>query len=123
MRCHSVSSFFSPLALSVHWKDVASDALVMAAPSGMYFVSGSRPRLPTRITLFTDAISYLPGYQFAHARFIPLSSHDLEARDAMLGQHFGLAHAAHGGERVAQTLEIHSRCDAKRQTRKVVDDT
>src|SRR5438477_12588643 len=94
----------------------------MAAPSGMYFVSGSRPRLPTRITLFTDAISYLPGYQFAHARFIPLSGNDLKARDAMLGQHFGLAHAAHGRERVAQTLEIHSRCDAKRQTRKIVDD-
>src|SRR5438034_10057599 len=92
----------------------------MAAPSGMYFVSGSRPRLPTRITLFTDAISYLPGYQFAHARFIPLSGNDLEARDAMLGQYLGLAHAAHGGERVAQTLEIHSRSEANVQLQKAV---
>src|ERR1051326_8972369 len=93
----------------------------MAAPSGMYFVSGSRPRLPTWITLLTDAISYLPGYQFAHARFIPVSGHDLEARDALLGQHLGLAHAAHRGERFAQSLEIHSRCNAKRQTAQIVD--
>src|SRR5207237_9513563 len=121
-RCLSVASFISPLALSFHRSVVATRMLVTASPRGRYFVSGSAPRLPTMITLFTDAISYLPGYQFAHARFIPLSSHDLEARDAMLGQHFGLAHAAHGGKRVAQTLEIHSRCDAKRQTRKVVDE-
>src|SRR5882762_1224645 len=121
MRCHSVSSFFSPLALSVHWNDVAIETLVMAAPSGMYFVSGSRPRLPTRITLFTDAISNLPRYQFAHARFIPLSRHDLEARNAFVREHFRLAHAAYGGERFAQSLEIYSRCDAKRKTRKIVD--
>src|SRR5882762_4535157 len=121
MRCHSVSSFFSPLALSVHWNDVASDTLVIAAPSGMYFVSGSRPRLPTRITLFTDAISHLPRYQFAHTRFIPLSRYDLEARDALVHNHLRLAHAAHGGKRFAQFLEIYSRCDAKRKTRKIVD--
>src|SRR3989440_7905342 len=115
MRCHSVSSFFSPLVLSVHWNEVASDALVIAAPSGMYFVSGSRPRLPTRITLFTEAISYLPGNQFAHRRFVPLPGNDLEARDALLAKHYRLAYAMHAGERLAQALEIHSRCNAKRQ--------
>src|SRR5437660_6325089 len=123
MRCHSVSSFFSPLALSVHWNDVASDALVIAAPSGMYFVSGSRPRLPTRITLFTEAMSHLPRYQFAHTRFIPLSRHDLEARDALVLEHFRLAHAAYGAQRFTQFLEIYTRCDAKRKTRKIVDRT
>src|SRR5882672_4477192 len=121
MRCHSVSSFFSPLALSVHWNDVASDALVIAAPSGMYFVSGSRPRLPTRITLFTDAMSYLPGYQFAHPALVPFAGDNLEPRDALLGKHFRLAYTAHAGERFAQAFEIDSRCDAKRETRKLVD--
>src|SRR2546421_4296005 len=121
MRCHSVSSFFSPLVLSVHWNEVASDTLVIAAPSGMYLVSGSRPRLPTRMTLFTDAISALPTKQFAHAALVPLLRHDFEARDALAREHLGFAHAAHRGERFAQSLEIYSRCDGKRETCNPVD--
>src|SRR5689334_600470 len=114
MRCHSVASFISPLALSFQRSVVARRMFVTASPLGRYFVSGSAPRLPTRITLFTDAISNLPRYEFAHARFIPLSRHDLEARNALGREHLRLAHAAHGGERFAQALEIDSCCDAKR---------
>src|SRR2546426_8562715 len=40
----------------------------MAAPSGIYRVSGSRPRLPTTITLFTDAMSALRAEQFTPSR-------------------------------------------------------
>src|SRR5258708_12173782 len=93
----------------------------MAAPSGMYVASGSRPRLPTRMTLFTDAISTLPAKQFAHAALVPLFRHDLEARDALAREHLGFAHAAHRGERFAQSLEIYSRCDGKSETRNPVD--
>src|ERR1700704_663478 len=89
----------------------------------MYLVSGSRPRLPTMITLFTDAISYLPGYQFAHPAFVPLAGHHLEPRNALLAKHFRLAYAAHAGECFSQTLEIHPRCDAKREPREPVDRT
>src|SRR5688572_17569712 len=101
IRCHSVSSFFSPLALSFHWKDVATDTLVSAAPSGMYRVSGSRPRLPTRMTLFTDAMSHLSSYQFAYFALIPLPGDYFQVRDALARQYLGLAHAAHCGERFA----------------------
>src|SRR6266446_1951451 len=101
MRCHSVASFISPL--------------------GRYFVSGSAPRLPTRITLFTDAISSLPGKQFAHAALVPLLRHDLKARDALAREHLDFAHAAHRGERFGQAFEIYSRCDGKRETRHLVD--
>src|SRR5258708_17804405 len=93
----------------------------MAAPSGLSLVSGSRPRLPTRMTLFTDAISTLPAKQFAHAALVPLFRHDLEARDALAREHLGFAHAAHRGERFAQSLEIYSPSDGKRETRNPVD--
>src|SRR6267378_4540354 len=93
----------------------------MAAPSGMYLVSGSRPRLPTRMTLFTEAISSLPGKQFAHLALVPLLRHDRKARDALAREHLGFAHAAHGGERFAKGFEIYSRCDGKRETRHLVD--
>src|SRR3954466_10760502 len=121
MRCHSVASFISPLALSFHLSVVAILMLVTASPPGRYLVSGSAPRLPTRMTLFTDAISSLPNKHFAHRAFVPLTGDDLEARDAFVRQHLGLAHAAHPRERFAQALEIHSRCDGKRETRQVVD--
>src|SRR5215212_6899731 len=121
MRCHSVASFISPLALSFQRSVVARRMLATASPLGRYFVSGSAPRLPTRMTLFTDAISYLPDKHFAHRAFVPLSGDDLEARDAFARQHFGLAHAAHPRERLAQAVEIHSRCDGKRETRHAVD--
>src|SRR4051795_430729 len=121
MRCHSVASFISPLALSFQRSVVASRMLATASPLGRYFVSGSAPRLPTRITLFTDAISSLPDKHFPHRAFVPLTGDDLEARDAFVRQHLGLANAAHPRQRLAQPLEIHSRCDGKRETRHVVD--
>src|SRR5690348_11157860 len=121
MRCHSVASFISPLALSFHRSVVARRMLVTASPLGRYFVSGSAPRLPTRMTLFTDAISYLPADQFTYPAFVPFARHDREPGDALLAQHLGFAHALHARERLAQMLEIDSRCDAKRHARRCVD--
>src|SRR5580765_1671074 len=62
MRCHSVASFFSPLALSFHVSVVATRMLVTASPLGRYLVSGSAPRLPTMITLLIDAMSH-PSFE------------------------------------------------------------
>src|SRR5256885_15644587 len=76
IRCHSVASFISPLALSFQRPVVASRMLLTASPLGRYLVSGSAPRLLTRITLFTDAISSLSSKQFAHAALVPLLRHD-----------------------------------------------
>src|SRR3954451_15403115 len=87
MRCHSVASFISPLALSFQRSVVAMRMFVTASPLGRYFVSGSAPRLPTRMTLFTDAISTLPDKHFAHRALVPLSGDDLQARDALVRQH------------------------------------
>ena len=36
--------------------------------------------------------------------FVPLSWHYLQARDARVRQHFGLAHAAHARQRFAQPV-------------------
>src|SRR5690349_9318019 len=121
MRCHSVASFISPLALSFQRSVVASRMFVTASPLGRYFVSGSAPRLPTRITLFTEAMSHLPADQFANATLVPLPRNDLQAGDALLAEDLGLAHAPHARERLAEAVEIHSRFDGKRETRKIVD--
>src|SRR5712664_3203502 len=51
-RCHSVRSCFWP-ALSVHASLVATVKFATACPLGVYRTSGSRPRLPTRMTLLT----------------------------------------------------------------------
>src|ERR1700704_3252324 len=52
MRGHSVRSCFWP-ALSVHASLVATVKFATACPPGVYRTSGSRPRLPTRMTLLT----------------------------------------------------------------------
>src|SRR5262245_31673106 len=52
-RCHSVRSLRSPLWRSRHVSDVATDMFTMDLPSCMDLTSGSRPRLPTRMTLLT----------------------------------------------------------------------
>src|SRR2546425_4736331 len=70
------------------------------------------------MTLFTDAMSHLPRDQFAHAAFVPLPSHDLEARDALVRQHLGFAHAAHSRKRLIQTFHINTGRYRQRQTRK-----
>src|SRR5580692_2848542 len=52
-RCHSVFSLRSPVALSRQVSEVAIDRLAIGRPSWVRRISGSLPRLPTRITLFT----------------------------------------------------------------------
>src|SRR6266403_3897664 len=56
--CHSVRFCRSP-ALSLYVSSVATEKFATAWPPPVYRVSGSRPRRPTRITLFTD-MSTLP---------------------------------------------------------------
>src|SRR5262249_28845109 len=52
-RCHSVFSRRSPVALSRQVSEVATLKLAIGRPSCVRLISGSLPRLPTRITLFT----------------------------------------------------------------------
>src|SRR4030095_547779 len=54
MLCHSVFSVFSPEALSVHPSSVAMEKRQNGVPLAVYFISGSRPSRPTRITLLID---------------------------------------------------------------------
>src|SRR5262245_57338099 len=61
-RCHSVFSLRSPVALSRQVSDVATLRLAIGRPSWVRRISGSLPRLPTRITLFT-----LPAIAALHA--------------------------------------------------------
>src|SRR5882757_2718070 len=59
MLCHSVRSCCAPEALSFQDSLVAILMLVTVIPLGMERVSGSAPRLPTKMTLFTPrAMSY-----------------------------------------------------------------
>src|SRR6185295_11683394 len=53
-RCHSVFSLRSPVALSFQLSEVATLKLAIGRPSWVRLISGSRPRLPTRITLLTE---------------------------------------------------------------------
>ena len=52
-RCHSVRSRFSPLLRSRQRSEVATARCTIFVPSWVVRTSGSRPRLPTRVTLFT----------------------------------------------------------------------
>src|SRR5207302_8825807 len=52
-RCHSVFSLRSPVALSRQLSEVATLKLAIGRPSWVRRISGSLPRFPTRITLFT----------------------------------------------------------------------
>src|SRR5258705_9189587 len=60
--CHSVRSCHSPL-LSLKRSFVAKAILATGVPLGVYLTSGSLPRLPIRITLFTllPAMSAAPS--------------------------------------------------------------
>ncbi|TPW00402.1 MAG: hypothetical protein USCAAHI_00156 [Beijerinckiaceae bacterium] len=51
--CHSVRSLRSPVALSRQDSEVAREKLTMGSPAPVRRTSGSRPRLPTRMTLLT----------------------------------------------------------------------
>src|SRR5215813_11746072 len=61
-RCHSVFSLRSPVALSRQVSDVATLKFAIGRPSWVRRISGSLPRFPTRITLFT-----LPAIATLHA--------------------------------------------------------
>src|SRR5471030_2523234 len=63
-RCHSVFSLRSPVVLSRQLSDVAMLRLAIGRPSWVRRISGSLPRLPIRITLFT-----LPAMIFLHLTF------------------------------------------------------
>src|ERR1700761_260002 len=64
-RCHSVFSLRSPVALSRQVSEVATLRLAIGRPSCVRRISGSLPRLPTRITLFTlPAIAVLQSHFF-----------------------------------------------------------
>src|SRR5450631_3291931 len=52
-RCHSVFSLRSPVALSRQLSEVATLRLAIGRPSWVRRISGSLPRFPIRITLFT----------------------------------------------------------------------
>src|SRR4029078_12827202 len=52
MRCHCVSSRFWP-SLSVNFSVVAMLTVATGVPPAVNRISASRPRLPTRIALFT----------------------------------------------------------------------
>src|SRR6266850_1540190 len=52
MLCHSVRSCHWP-SLSLNRSLVASENFATGLPCGVYLISGSLPRFPTRMTLFT----------------------------------------------------------------------
>ena len=54
--CHSVLVTFSPVSFRVNVSEVAKENRAKAPPFSKCLISGSFPRLPTNITLFTLAI-------------------------------------------------------------------
>src|ERR1700722_19791390 len=66
-RCHSVFSRRSPVVLSFQESEVASRKFAIGRPSWVRRISGSAPRLPTRITLLT-----LPAMIFSPPQLSPL---------------------------------------------------
>src|SRR5665213_1068128 len=84
-RCHSVRSLRSPLVLSFQLSEVATDILATRVPSLVERISGSRPRLPIRITLLTlPAIAQLP---FLACLAVGAPPAHLWAAPALLGKH------------------------------------
>src|SRR3978361_1210749 len=78
-RCHSGFFLRSPVALSRQVSEVATLRLAIGRPSWVRRISGSLPRFPTRITLFTlPAITTL-RHQIEAIEF---SLHRLQARAA-----------------------------------------
>src|SRR6201991_3848365 len=66
MLCHSVTSLRSPVVLSLYVSDVAMVKLATEAPFSRFLISGSLPKRPTRITLFTPDICLLFIFSFSH---------------------------------------------------------
>src|SRR3954469_15121940 len=80
-RCHSVRSWRLP-SRSFQVSDVATRRLTTSSPLGIERDSGSAPRLPTRITLFTPAIAVS---NFSSA--IPLSPPSGGGKSAFADRH------------------------------------
>src|SRR5258708_27267271 len=71
-RCHSVFSLRSPVALSRQLSEVATLRLAIGRPSWVRRISGSLPRFPTRITLFTlPAIAVLHSWKLTRPYTLP----------------------------------------------------
>src|SRR5882672_668198 len=83
-RCHSVFSRRSPEFLSRQLSEVARERLATRVPSCVLRISGSRPRLPTRMTLLTLPAMTALRLRFAtpadapagHCESLTISSHD-----------------------------------------------
>ena len=60
--CHSVRSFFSPVFRSFQFSDVAIRRLHTLPPFWNVRTSGSRPRLPTMMTLLTEPAMFPPSF-------------------------------------------------------------
>src|SRR5437867_11019255 len=70
-RCHSVRSRRSPEALSRQLSEVAMDRFATREPSCRLRISGSRPRLPIKITLLTlPAIALEPQFDAENSQNI-----------------------------------------------------
>src|SRR3954471_960460 len=80
-RCHSVFSLRSPVPLSRQVSDVAMLRLAIGRPSCVRRISGSLPRFPTRITLFT-----LPAIAALHSNSL-LNPPGQPPRDEPLSAH------------------------------------
>src|SRR5262245_28182966 len=109
-RCHSVRSLRSPLCLSRQLSEVAIDRLTTGSPEAIRLTSGSRPRLPTRITLFTEpAISAILSLQSRSPRsFVLCSLHP--SPSSMIGdpmpQHIFTAKAPKPFSNYSQGVEV-----------------
>ena len=66
-ECHSVRSRRSPVLRSFHVSDVAMRRLHTLPPFWKVRTSGSRPRLPIRITLFTEP-AMKPSFRIPRCR-------------------------------------------------------
>src|SRR5215470_7929260 len=70
-RCHSVFSLRSPEALSRQLSEVATDRLAIEEPDGICLISGSRPKFPTKITLFTDPAIFVSIFHSGPGGLLP----------------------------------------------------
>jgi D-tyrosyl-tRNA(Tyr) deacylase len=104
--CHSVFSCRWPDVLSVHVSDVAMRSFAICIPEGSAFISGSAPRWPTRMTLFTEpAMGVPPAIEIEWRARISEGLRRLPARiDAMilLLQRVTRAAVRVGGETVGE---------------------
>src|ERR1700710_1471764 len=84
-RCDSVFSLRSPVPLSRQVSEVAMLRLAIGGPACVRRISGSLPRFPTRITLFTlPAIAALHSQSLAKSPGLPSHAGRLQLQPAAL---------------------------------------